>query len=131
MVLTIGVSALIITLLGAGIAVRLSRNERLPGWIRDGFVGMIYLPILTGVLVVGIGYVAYEGYQLMYRDALLLTMDTLYGALLTVVLVLGIRWSPAKRIIFGSSTPSMPQAAVIPIPVADAAHSSDTFRPAA
>ena len=131
--LTIGVSALIITLLCVGVAVRLTRNERLPGWIRDGFVGHVYLPIVTGILAVGLGYVAYSIYMLAYGHAPLLSVDNLYGVLLAVVLVLGVRWSPAKRLIFGPPTQSNSQSTVVPLPISGIPTNvhDDSFRPAA
>ncbi|MEZ5591770.1 MAG: hypothetical protein R3F53_14085 [Gammaproteobacteria bacterium] len=133
MLLTIGLSTLIIALLGAGLAVRISRNTRFPGWIRDEVIGMVYLPILTGVLAVGLGYVVYGLYQLAYGYALPWTPDTLYGALLTAVLLTGLRWQPARRFVFGQPeqpvfVQSAPVLSVVPVSVG---HDHNEFRPAA
>lgn len=135
MILTMGLSTLIIALLGAGLAVRISSNTRLPGWLRDEVIGMVYLPILTGVLAVGLGYVGYGLYQLAYGYASLWTPDTLYGASLMAALLTGLRWQPARRFVFGQPeqpvpVQSAPVLSVVPI-LAGIAHDHDEFRPAA
>lgn len=133
MVLTIGAGALLIFFLGMGLAMRISDNARLPAWIRDGFIVNVYLPLLIAVLGMGLGYVVYYLYQLVYGYASLWTLDTLSGALLLAALGAALCWAPAKRAITGRSnidSPAneQPEAMIIPLPAASSVEQQDELR---
>ena len=133
MTLTIGLLTLILATLGASLAMRIVGNAHLPDWLRDGFISNVYLPLLTGILALGIGYVAYGIYQLVYGYVPLLTLDTLSGGLLAAVLVLGLCWPLARRVVFGppelsSSVQPKAKLTVVQTSVID---EHDTFRSAA
>lgn len=101
MLLTIAVLLFTVALLACGMALRIERSPRVADWVREDLLGLVLLPLITGILAFGIIHLVL-GAAALYDGGLHWTdPDVLIAVPATLVLAVVLALPSGRRWVFG------------------------------